>query len=241
MGRSGRGSAGVFSPGPGHERRPEKGTGVCLPITARLSPSALSNHSRPFKPEAVPPISARSVAARRLRLAPLARTPEAPLPPPPLWEPAEQRPRCRCLGRRCCGREGRPGASSSGPGRDQVLVQGSGQAAGSGRTRPQQWRRREQRLRGPRGVADPSAAGIGGLGLVEPAGAASGCDWLAVRPWGINSGRWGGSAVSSAVKLGATGAVDARSEERRCGRTGPPRQLIRGAPPQGAVRSMSSF
>ncbi|KAM7014192.1 uncharacterized protein RBU47_005666 isoform 2-T2 [Passerculus sandwichensis] len=28
MGRSGRGSAGVFSPGPGHERGPEKGTGV---------------------------------------------------------------------------------------------------------------------------------------------------------------------------------------------------------------------
>lgn len=49
-----------------------------------------------------------------------------------------------------------------------------------------------------------------------------------VWPWGINSVRWRGVGVSSAVKLGASGCVDARSDERRCARTGPPRQLIWG-------------
>ncbi|CAN8210368.1 unnamed protein product, partial [Coccothraustes coccothraustes] len=144
MGRSGRGSAGVFLPVPGHERGPEKRTGggtsrerdpgrpralpaarapphspvgrsLAAPKPANHGPpfSALSNHSRPFNPGAVPPISARSVAARPLSLAPLPRTPEAPLPPPPLSEVTELCPRCRSLGRRCWGREGRAGASSS--------------------------------------------------------------------------------------------------------------------------------
>lgn len=34
-------------------------------------------------------------------------------------------------------------------------------------------------LEGITGGREPSAAGMGGLGLVEPEGAASGCDWLA--------------------------------------------------------------
>lgn len=41
--------------------------------------------------------------------------------------------------------------------------------------------------------------------------------------------RRGGGGVSSAAGLVATGAADARSEERRCAGTGPPRLPIRGA------------
>ncbi|XP_050835624.1 translation initiation factor IF-2-like [Serinus canaria] len=229
MGRSGRGSAGSFLGGLGmregrrrgrgsHEWDPERpralradrgpdhaptGRTLTAPKPANPGPSfsALSNHSRPFNQGAVPPISACPVTARPLCLVPLPGTPEAPLPLPPLSEPAELCSRCRSLGRRCWGREGRAGASSSGPCRD--FSQGNGQMAGSGRSRPLQWRRREQGLRGPRGGLGAERggnrrAGIGG------AGAASGCDWLADPARGINSVRWGGTGVSSAVNVRVT-------------------------------------
>ncbi|XP_036244905.1 uncharacterized protein LOC118690237 [Molothrus ater] len=194
MGRSGRGSAGVFSPGPGHERGPDEGTGEGLASGThgargpfgqpRLRPTlpraAASRLPRlPIPARLSPPAlsnhslsiralsrqSDRSVAARPLSLAPLPRTPEAPLPPR------------RFGSRRNCV----PAAAAS---------------------------------------AGAVGAGKGGPGASFSSGVSSAAELERREVW-LRDRRSGA--------VGATGAADARSEERRCARTGPQWQLIRGA------------
>ena len=93
---------------------------------------------------------------------------------------------------------------------------------------------RQRGLRGLRGVAEPSAAGRGGLGLAGPALPRVVIGW-AGRRWGINSGRWTGRpAVRRRRRAGSEGdeerrrraAASAPSQQRRSARTGPARMLV---------------